>query len=673
MKLPVKIGIVILAIICSYAALRLYIKRLKKKIIGEQEFSESRELQQKLQKSYEELRTTHEELAASEKELQEQFEMLLVHQERLKSNEERFQLAVDGSNDIIWDIDMLTNKVYLSGRWCEMFGYDNGITADEIGLRLVHPDDIERRREATEQHFMGNSPYYSCEYRMKVQSEEYKWFYSRGKALFDNEGKVIRFSGSLSDITDRKQNEIKLQNSYQEMEAIYEELYATQEELMQQYEELKIYEDKLYEMAYNDQLTGLPNRMSLYENLRKNLEEYPDTNKALLFIDSDNFKFLNDTLGHSCGDQLITDIGKRLSSMFKSDHAVYRLGGDEFIVCLYNYVNIEEVEQCAVKIIQCFKEHFDVGNSIVHTTVSIGIALYPEHGISTDELLKCADIAMYKAKESGKNRFMFYSPSMNKAVSERMVVEKHLHTALDNNEFVIYYQPQLDIKTNKISGFEALIRWQNPELGFVSPLRFIKVAEDTHLIIPIGEWVLRNACLFIKSLHKQGYTDLTMSVNISMLQLLQEDFVDRVMWVIEFIDLDPQLLELEITESILMESYEAIGRKLEQLRAIGIKIALDDFGQGYSSLSYLKQLPITTLKIDKIFVDSISEENSEKSLTDMIVMIGLKMGLMVVAEGVETQDQLEYLKKHDCHKIQGYLFSKPLPQEEAERLVKYRE
>ncbi len=442
------------------------------------------------------------------------------------------------------------------------------------------------------------------------------------------------------------------------------------QKLQNSYEELKVYENKLYEMAYKDHLTGLPNRMSLYENLGKSLDKYPFTNMALLFIDLDNFKYINDTLGHFCGDLLIKEIGGRLSSMFTGNNVVHRLGGDEFIVCLYNYVNLDEVEQCAVKIIHSFKEPFDVGNSIFHTTVSIGTALFPEHGISADELLKCADIAMYKAKEAGKNRFVFYSPSMNKAVNERMIIERHLRAALEKNEFLIYYQPQLDIKTNKISGFEALIRWQSQELGLVSPQKFIKVAEDTHLIIPFGEWVLRNACLFIKSLHKQGYTDLTMSVNISMLQLLQEDFVNRVIQVIEFVDLDPQFLELEITESILMESYEAIGRKLEQLRAKGVKIALDDFGQGYSSLSYLKRLPITTLKIDKVFVDDISEENSEKSMADMIVMIGRKMGLTVLAEGVETQEQLEYLKKHDCHKIQGYFYSKPLSQDEAEQLVK---
>lgn len=624
-----------------------------------------------LKKSYEELSDTHEELVASEEELKVQFEELMLHEKNLRTSEERFRLATEGSNDIIWDINMITNKCYFSHRLYEILGYE----AEEIKLYkdwllLIHPDDLKMTyNTAITEHFKGKTPYYSCEYRLKNKNGEYKWFYCRGKALRNSENKIIRFAGSLSDITEKKEKDLKLENSYHKLETIYKELSSTQRKLKHQYSELKIYEDKLRDMAYNDYLTGLPNRISLYEDLTKHLEKSPDINKAILFIDSDNFKFINDTLGHFCGDKLIIVIGERLHSIFTHNYKVYRIGGDEFIVYIHNYSNIGEVENSAEKILKCFKKPIDVESSILHTTVSIGIALYPQNGANIDELLKCADIAMYKSKESGKNKFMFYNDTMNEKVTERMIVEKYLHTALDNNEFIIYYQPQLDIDTMKISGFEALIRWKNPKLGFVSPIKFIKFAEDTHLIIPIGAWILKNACIFIKSLHNQGYSHLTIAVNISMLQLLQENFIDTVMQIIESVDLDPKLLELEITESILMESYEAIGAKLEQLRSKGVKIALDDFGQGYSSLSYLKQLPITTLKIDKIFIDSISAENSEKSFTDIIIMIGRRMGLTVLAEGVETQEQLKYLAKYQCHKIQGYLFSKPLPQKEAEELL----
>jgi len=261
---------------------------------------------------------------------------------------------------------------------------------------------------------------------------------------------------------------------------------------------------------------------------------------------------------------------------------------------------------------------------------------------------------------------------MNDVLTERVNIERYLHKALAENEFEIYYQPQLDLKSNKITGLEALMRWRSPELGFVSPLKFIKVAEDTHLIIPLGAWVLRNACAFLSKLHNKGYRDLTVSVNISMLQLLQTNFNDIVIDTLEFFGLESNYLELEITESILMESFEIIGKKLEKFKEMGVRIALDDFGKGYSSLNYLKQLPISTLKIDKSFIDCITFENVDETLTGQIVMIGKSMGMNVIAEGVERQEQLEYLVNHQCNKIQGYICSKPIPEGEIEKLLENR-
>jgi EAL domain-containing protein (putative c-di-GMP-specific phosphodiesterase class I) len=245
-----------------------------------------------------------------------------------------------------------------------------------------------------------------------------------------------------------------------------------------------------------------------------------------------------------------------------------------------------------------------------------------------------------------------------------MIIEKHLRTALEKNEFDLYYQPQLDVKTNRVSGFEALIRWKNPELGLVPPSKFISIAEDIHMIIPIGQWVVRNACLFLKKLHRNGYTNLTVSVNASILQLMQNDFADSVLEILETVKLDPEFLEVEVTESVLMESYDLIAAKLKMMRTKGIRIALDDFGKGYSSLNYLRHLPISTLKIDKSFIDTISVNDRKKSLTDLIVRIGKNMGLCVIAEGVETQEQMDYLVKHKCDKIQGYLFCKPAVENE---------
>lgn len=448
----------------------------------------------------------------------------------------------------------------------------------------------------------------------------------------------------FNDITETKRNEAKLKEKY---------------------EELKEYQEQLKRIAYYDHLTGLPNRMAFYDNLSKYLLNKPDVESAMLFIDSDNFKFINDTMGHSFGDQFIKEIGRRLSLLFEDRHTVYRLGGDEFIVCCREYPSLEYVIECAEGILHSFSFPFEIEDSTLYASVSIGIATYPKDGSNPDEIMKSADIAMYRAKSMGKNRYVFYDQSMQDAVTKRMIIEKHLRSALQNNEFLLYFQPQLDVKNGRISGFEALLRWNNADLGFVSPLTFIGIAEETHLIIPIGEWVLRNACFFLKQMHMKGYTGLKISVNVSILQLIQKNFVDTVRQILEFIDMSPQYLELEITESILMESFQTIRDKLNQLKGMGIQIALDDFGQGYSSLSYLKQIPIDTLKIDKSFIDSICSEDGSESLTGTIIAIGRRMGLTIVAEGVENQEQMGYLKKHRCHLIQGYFISKPLAPEAA--------
>ncbi|MCX7709317.1 MAG: bifunctional diguanylate cyclase/phosphodiesterase [Clostridia bacterium] len=464
----------------------------------------------------------------------------------------------------------------------------------------------------------------------------------------------------------------------EELEAANEQLAASEVELRRQYEQviknqqmLRESEAKLQHLAFFDQLTGLMNRISLKERLQKLIQHNHAEKLALILIDIDNFKYVNDTMGHSFGDQLIVRISEKLEAIAGEDCTVYRQGGDEFIVLLESLKSIEEIERLAVKILKEFKQTIEIGSSSLYTTASLGISIYPDHGITVDELLKSADIAVYKAKAAGRNRIVFYNEPMHTAVVERMRIEKNLHSALEKNEFELYYQPQLEISTKRISGFEALLRWKNSELGFVSPDKFIPVAEDTQLIIPIGEWVLRNACAFLKRLGKQDHGDLTMSVNISMLQLMQENFVDTVMDALSSANISPRQLEIEITESILMESYEIIAGKLKLLRGYGIRIALDDFGKGYSSLNYLKQLPISTLKIDKSFIDTILTDDKNKSLTSFIVKIGRSLDLCVVAEGVETQEQMDYLIKHKCNKIQGYLFSKPIS--EAEVLEQLKE
>jgi diguanylate cyclase (GGDEF)-like protein/PAS domain S-box-containing protein len=634
-------------------------------------------IKHELSDSHEELTQLYEELTASDEELRQQYDELNTIKENLAASEDRFRVATDGSNAIIWDVDMSNMHYEFSNRLYELLGYEKGELDEANGgwRSIIHPDDALSADKARNDHLDGKTPFYNTEYRMRRKDGGYIWFNIRGKALKDGNGKNIRFAGSLIDISERKDYETRLKDSYRELESANKELKEAQEELRKRYDEIlmnhrqiKQSEDRLAYLAYHDTLTGLPNKQALYEYAGGDFLNCSGGNNALLFIDMDNFKYINDTMGHASGDSLIRKVSERLAALMKDRCSLYRLSGDEFVIIIHNIDGMDDAEVFASHILAGFKEKFLLNESVLYVSLSIGIAIQPEHGRNIEELLKNADIAMYKAKETGRDRYIVYDTLMNKIFTERAKLEKNLYSALGNNEFELYYQPQLDLELNRITGFEALLRWRNPELGTISPLKFIPVAEDTHLIIPLGYWVLRSACAFLKELHEKGYDDLTISVNISVIQLLQTDFSIVVTDILEFYGMDPGFLELEITETVLMESFEELTSKLVRLREKGVRIALDDFGKGYSSLSYLKQLPISTLKIDKTFIDGISDDY-DTSLTGHIISIGKCMGMCVIAEGVEKQEQLHYLIRHECRKIQGFFFSRPVPGEEAKKLL----
>lgn len=480
-----------------------------------------------------------------------------------------------------------------------------------------------------------------------------------------------------------KRMETKLELAYkdkvyahEDLESAYEEITATEEELRQQYDQLienqcKLTdnEEKMHHLAYHDSLTGLPNKLALYENGANTIIADSISISSLMLVDIDSFKYINDTMGHEFGDRLIMKTSKRLLSIVEEKGAIYRFGGDEFAILLHPTENREIITKIADDILTGFKEAIEMDNSLLHISVSIGISIFPEHGNDFMELLKRADIAMYKAKEGGKGKVVVFDHPLNDTFTERMNIEKQLHKALAQGEFELFYQPQVDLIQNRVTGLEALLRWDSPELGVISPNKFIKVAEDSHLIIPLGTWVLRTACAFLKSLHELGLQHLTMSVNISMLQLLQSDFNELVLETLQVCGLKPEYLELEITESVLVESYDHVSSRLNELRDYNIKIALDDFGTGYSSLSYLTHLPISTLKIDKSFIDTIRTGTYQAALVEQIIMIGKKMNMCVIAEGVERTMQLEYLQEQGCDKIQGFLFSKPQSAQNVEQLL----
>ncbi|QSF45454.1 EAL domain-containing protein [Paenibacillus tianjinensis] len=620
----------------------------------------------KLQLSYEELESTYEELSATEAELQEQLYKLSV-------SERRFRLTSEGSGAYIWELDSNTGSYKLSDRWYEVMGYsEEEINSFENGvLSIIHPNDQQAANKARQDHLNGLTPIYETEYRMRTKDNSYIWFEVRGKAMINPADGVVLFHGSLIDISRRKQAELNLNNSYQELEATYEQLTATQQELVEQYDMLVENQKNIHRLAYMDSLSNLPNRISLLETMEKYFRK-PGSTAALLFVDTDNFKYINDTLGHKSGDILIRKASERLESLVQHEAMLSRLGGDEFVIFIEDAVNRDKVLSMADNILRAFRKSFLIGESNLYVSVSIGISFYPEDGETTEEILKNADVAMYRAKEEGKGTYVVYDKSMHTPFNERMNIEKHLRSAMNNNEFELHYQPQVDIKTGLISGFEALIRWNSPVLGFVSPLSFIKIAEDSRLIIYIGEWVLREACSFMRSIHDRTGLLHKISVNISIIQLLQEDFVEMVLESLEDSGLEPSCLELEITESIFMESFENTVSKLEFLKSRGIRIALDDFGTGYSSLSYLQHLPISTLKMDKIFIDSLADDAYSQTFVQTIIVLGHKMGLEVVAEGVEDVSQLAFLNESDCDKVQGYLVSKPVPQRGVWELLEHQ-
>lgn len=441
------------------------------------------------------------------------------------------------------------------------------------------------------------------------------------------------------------------------------QLESQNEELHDLYEQIYNSEEELKNLVYFDSLTKLPNRIALTNDIQEHVKQQESITAALMIIDIDNFKYINDTLGHHFGDEFLIEIAKIFLNLSSQSIRVYRIGGDEFAFLVT--ASMPQIEMAAQEIMNCFHKPIYMDKIKIHTTLSMGIAVYPFAGKTVQQLLKNADIAMYEAKQRGKERYVFFDDVMNYRIIEKTKIENNLQFALDNKEFMLYFQPQYKTSNDKISGFEALIRWKSRELGMVPPNDFIKIAEESQKIVAIGKWVFVNSCDFASKLIKRGYKDIKVSVNISIVQLIQDDFTDFILATIESKNLDFKLIELEITETVLIRSVQEAYTKLETLRSKGVSISLDDFGTGYSSLSYLQNLPITTLKMDRAFVEDITKNTITENLASFIISMAHKLNLEVIAEGVETKLQLDTLKKYNCDKVQGYYYSKPVPEEQA--------
>ncbi|BCJ94903.1 hypothetical protein acsn021_24720 [Anaerocolumna cellulosilytica] len=463
----------------------------------------------------------------------------------------------------------------------------------------------------------------------------------------------------------------QLKENYIELEAAYEEASTAKNQLSTKYEELKRSKEKVKKLAYSDYLTELPNRVAFTEMLDSVMFTLRNEEViALMDVDIDNFKHINDTLGHSYGDELLIDVTHRLKQAIDENDYLARIGGDEFIILTQNLTDIGEYEAKVKKIQKIFDYPFVLSMKEYFITVSIGITMAPKDGKTTQVLIKNADSAMYAAKEYGKNTFVYFNNSINEKLMEKIQTQSELRKAIENNEFMVFYQPQMDLQTDRIVGFEALIRWNHPEKGIIPPGEFISLAEETGLIVPIGTWVLQEACYQLKQWEDMGYTNLIVAVNISVRQFKDQDFVQMVKTVVEETGVNPSCLELEITETIALQDMEYTISIIEKLREMGVVFSLDDFGTGYSSMSYLKRLPVNNLKIDKSFLDTVLDSRSDQSIVKTIISLAQTLDLTVIAEGVEKDEQGLFLKKAKCNKAQGYLYSKPLPKEEAEEFLK---
>ncbi|WP_176215574.1 EAL domain-containing protein [Sporomusa malonica] len=557
---------------------------------------------------------------------------LLIHRKNIEKSEEKFRLAAQSANDVIWDWDADKRETSWSDKMRDILGhYPDGKNAHfEIIEDWIHADDRQRRRLALLEHFTEKSEFYLCEYRIIIPfTSERRWLLAKGKSVQNSEGVLVRIVGTLTDIT-----------------------------------EPKLRDEQIYHLAYYDSLTNLPNRSYLTERLSAELEASAmgDVAGALMFLDLNEFKRVNDLFGHSRGDQLLVHVANRLGSVLGDRGLLLRLGGDEFVILAPN-LSGAAAEALAQEIVNESTYPYSYQDETFFVSVSIGIALYPEDGCDPDTLLVKADTAMYHVKESPSKGYSRFHPSMQEVALKKIRLENLLSKAIDRNELEVYYQPQIDLVSNRPVSIEALLRWQRPGKGHTQPADFIPIAEESGLIIPIGAWVLIQACNFCRHLHSLGLEDIYVTVNISTKQVEQPNFIRTVEDILAETGLHPHQLELEITESLFMNSFDACIQKFNQLKAMGLRLALDDFGTGYSSLTYLRHLPIDTLKMDKDFLQELHTENF--SIVEAIIRLAHILNIKVVAEGVEVPEHVSFLCNVLCDRAQGYLFCKPVSEQEV--------
>ncbi|MBA2492437.1 MAG: EAL domain-containing protein [Gammaproteobacteria bacterium] len=555
----------------------------------------------------------------------------------LKDSDEKLRLIMEHVNDLIMVVDAQGRRLFASRSYQALFADPAAIVGtDSFGE--VHPDDKERvRRVFCETVATGIGQ--RCEYRLALGEHGVRYIESQGSATRDECGEVSKIIVVSRDVTERKQSEARIQY-----------------------------------LAQSDGLTGLPNRTLLTERIGQMIaqgDRHGDS-LALLFIDLDYFKTINDSLGHLVGDKLLKQVAARLCQCMRKSDFVARLGGDEFLMALGGMKHSQDVALIAQKIVASISQSYNVVDHVLDTQCSVGISIYPNDGRDVQTLMRNADMAMYHAKEKGRNQYQFFSEEMGARAAERLMLGNAMQLALEREEFELHYQPCIELATGRITGVEALIRWRHPELGLLSPARFIPLAEETGLILQIGDWVLRTGCAQMRDWQTKGIENVCLAVNLSARQFRQAELPQRIAAALTDAGLGTHALELEITESMAMQDPERARELLLELQSMGIGLSIDDFGTGYSSLSYLKRFPLRSLKIDRSFVDGIPDEANDVAITRATIALAHSLGLNVIAEGVETRAQQVFLTEAGCERAQGYLFSKPVCAADAEKLLRQK-
>lgn len=584
--------------------------------------------------------------ALKEKRLQKQNSFM---QQQLSESERLHRYIVNTSPDIIYILDQDGHFTFINERIESLLGFSKEEIVGKHYSFLVHHDDMEQAKYVFNERRIGTRAAKNIELRLKCKDD--------GKSRhFNNRTLPIELSATGMYTTDA------------DPKNKYTGTYGVARDVT----ERKVAEDTINFQAYHDLLTKLPNRALLRDRLTLaiNQAKREDEKIAVMFLDLDRFKNINDSLGHMIGDELLQQVSTRLKECIRAADTLARFGGDEFTLMLPKlHDGHEDARMLAEKITDTLKRPFNVDGHELYVSASIGIALYPQDGTDIDSLIKHADVAMYHVKGQGKNGYKFYSNEMNVPYIEKLSMDTGIHRALDNNEFSLVYQPQVNLRTGEIVGVEALLRWEHPEHGAISPSEFIPFAEESGLIVDIGIWVLKTACAELSRWRTAGLPEIRMSVNISTRQLLEDNIVKDIIQIMKDYNVPGHCLELEITEHAIMSDMDSVIRKLKELSSHDITIAIDDFGTGYSSLSYLHKLPIQTLKIDRTFLKESRINKGDNTIINTIVAMAKGLKLNVIAEGVESQAQLEYLREIECSEAQGFLFGKPLPPEVISQLL----